>query len=101
MIAFVAWFVASVHAEDAWIVTQVDALRWPDAAAVTITLEKGDKVEVIVRDAKVARVRKGSDFGWVDLGLLSTLEIEAPLEPLDLGGLPDSLKLPTFPGASP
>lgn len=98
-----AWLVSFARAEDAWIVSNVELLRWPDKAHVTVSLEKGEKVEIMVRDAKIARVRRGTDFGWVDLGLLSATAVEAPPSdvPLSLEGLPADFKLPPLPGAAP
>lgn len=90
-----AWLVSFAHAEDAWIVSHVDLLRWPDKEHVTVSLDKGEKVEVLVRDASVARVRRGTDFGWVDLGLLSATEVEAPpAEPPPVDFKLPPLKLP-------
>ncbi len=74
-------------AEDNWVATDSDMKRWPDAEIVTGSLAVGDKVEVVFRDAKLVRVRKGSDFGWVSPSVLSASEVAAPAATMDLGGL--------------
>lgn len=85
-------------AEDNWVATASDMKRWPDAEIVTGALAVGDKVEVVFRDAKLVRVRKGSDFGWVSPAVLSATEVAAPSGGLGLGGL--SLPPLDLPGLS-
>lgn len=46
---------------------KVSALRWPGAAQVSLELEAGDEVEIVARgEGGLVRVRRGTDFGWVD-----------------------------------
>ena len=87
-------------AEDAWLLADVELLRWSDAVNVSTKLEQGAQVEVLVRDAKLARVRQGADFGWVQLSLLSATEVASvPDLPLSLDALPPGLTFPGLPGA--
>lgn len=69
-----------------------EALRWPDAAVVSLKLQKGDELELILQDGAKLRVRKGSDFGWIDAALTSPVKPEEPAAP----EAPPSL--PTLPG---
>jgi hypothetical protein len=118
-----ALFVTAAHAETAWISwSELTLVRWPEAAQLKATwtavdgaapaawpgtatpsgkVGKGDEVEVLVRDGSLARVRKGTDIGWVPAGALSATEVARPLElPFDLsGGLPPGLSFP--PPAAP
>ncbi len=88
------------HAEDAWLLADVELLRWSDAAYVSAKLDQGAKVEVLVRDATVARVRQGGDFGWVALSQLSAIEVPSvPDFPLSLDALPPGLTFPGLPGS--
>ncbi len=91
---------SSAHAEDAWLLADVELLRWSDATHVSAKLDRGAQVEVLVRDAKLARVRQGGDFGWVQLALLSATEVASvPEFPLSLDALPPGLTFPGLPGA--
>jgi len=86
-------------AEDNWVATESAMKRWPDAEIVTGSLAVGDKVEVVLRDSKLVRVRRGSDFGWVSPEVLSPTEVAAPGEGAGLGGLSlPPLQLPGLPG---
>lgn len=80
-------------AEDLWVILPVDAVRWPDGAAVAVKLGTGDQVEVLLRDGDRVRVRKGTDFGWVAASALSVTPIDKPID-LSLPGAPD---VPTLP----
>ncbi len=63
---FSALLIPSVaQAEDAWILEDIEALRWPDAEQVSVVLEPGDKVTVVYKADGMVRVRKGAEFGWV------------------------------------
>lgn len=99
MLLFLSVLTAA-HAEDAWLLADVDLRRWSDAAHISATLQRGAQVEVLVRDAKLARVRQGGDFGWVELSLLSATEV-APSPDLSrpLDALPPGLTLPGLLGA--
>ncbi|MBM4366137.1 MAG: hypothetical protein FJ102_07965 [Deltaproteobacteria bacterium] len=86
-------------AEDNWVATESDMKRWPDAEIVTGSLAVGDKVEVVFRDSRLVRVRKGSDFGWVSPAVLSPSEVAAPSDGAGLSGLSlPPLELPGLPG---
>ena len=58
-------FSGEVLAEDAWVIEPQQALRWPDAELVSLTLEAADQVVVVYRLESLTRVRKGADYGWV------------------------------------
>ncbi|MFZ5475855.1 MAG: hypothetical protein ACOZNI_03695 [Myxococcota bacterium] len=58
-------FVRAALADTMWAVEPAQGVRWPEVAAVTVTLAAGDEVEVLARRGDLARVRKGTDFGWV------------------------------------
>lgn len=65
---------APAHAESRWAVAASDGARWPEAALpVTVHLVIGDEVEVLATAGALTRVRKGTDFGWVQTGLLSAV----------------------------
>ncbi|MBN1336474.1 MAG: hypothetical protein JXB39_10980 [Deltaproteobacteria bacterium] len=75
-------------AEDAWTTRAVDALRWPGQEVVSVRLEAGSRVVVVVRDDTMVRVRHEADYGWVPLDALSAeppadLPPEAPAAPDD------------------
>lgn len=65
-------------AEDAWLLRAVEAQRWPDAPAVSLSLAAGDKVAVLYRADGLVRVRKEDGYGWVPEDALSST---APVEP--------------------
>ena len=75
-------------AEDAWLQTDIQALRWPDAQNISARLQEGDQVVVIYRTEDLVRIRKGSDFGWVPPSALSDQDPEA--EPLEEALEPDA-----------
>jgi hypothetical protein len=64
-------FLPLALAETMWANAPAQGVRWPDAAAVTVTLAAGDEVDVVVKKGELARVRKGTDFGWVPQSVLS------------------------------
>ena len=46
-------------------------LRWPDSKETSLELKKGDTVEIVATgDNGLVRVRKGTDFGWIDASKL-------------------------------
>ncbi len=61
-------------------------VRWPGEKGVSVTLKEGEEVEVVAENAdkSLVRVRKGTDFGWVDATMLTAQAS------LDLGGLLDA-----------
>jgi len=59
---------------NAWATDSVDMQRFAGADTKVGTLSSGDKVEVLVIDGDLARVRKEVIFGWVPLDKLSTDE---------------------------
>lgn len=77
---FLIWVLCAL-AEDRWATEEVQGVRWPDSAAVTVKLAANDRVEVLVVEGEKARVRKGADFGWVDVAKLTTTEPAKPTEP--------------------
>jgi hypothetical protein len=91
------FLVSLCFAETNWTTGATTGTRWPDVAAVSLTLAAGDEVEVVLRDGDKVRVRKGSDFGWVASGALTSQE---PPPPIDLSslGLPSPTDLPELPG---
>lgn len=91
---YLLWFLLA-HAETLYAVGAVEAVRWPDATAVSLRLAPGDEVEVLVRDGGKVRVRRGTDFGWV---AEAALQAEPPaVEPPPAEGAPP----PTEPPPSP
>jgi len=75
----------AVHAEDAWTTREVELLRWPEsvleAPPVTATAAEGDKLEIVLEDGAVVRVKKGTDFGWVPSDALTKDAPEGEEEP--------------------
>ncbi len=71
----IALFGALALADDAWLIQDVDLLRWPDPSesreVVVAEGLTGDKVEILFRDTDLIRVRKGGDFGWVPASALT------------------------------
>ena len=61
-------------------------VRWPGEKGVSVTLKEGEEVEVVAENAEkgLVRVRKGTDFGWVDATMLTAQAS------LDLGGVLDA-----------
>ena len=70
-------------AEDRWATEDVQGHRWPDSTVVTVKLSANEQVEVLVVDGPLARVRKGADFGWVEVSKLATT---APAKPPPVDG---------------
>ena len=58
--------------EERYATAAVDLLRWPDGEVVSTALKEGDKVEIVVDDGALVRVRRGANFGWVRASALST-----------------------------
>jgi hypothetical protein len=75
------WLVTAALAEDNWVATAGDAVRWPGQPTVAMRLDVGDKVEVLARQGPLVRVRRGTDFGWVDAKAVSSSEIARPAAP--------------------
>lgn len=61
-------------AETLWAATAAEGVRWPEATAVSVSLQPGDEVEVLARQAGLVRVRKGVNFGWVKPDALTDVE---------------------------
>jgi hypothetical protein len=72
-------------AQNLYATQATSGVRWPGEKGVSLTLKEGEEVEVVAENADktLVRVRKGTDFGWVDATLLSAQA------PGDLGGLLD------------
>ena len=65
----------------------VDLTRFPDSAdTVTRSVASGEAVTLVVLDGDMARVRVGTDFGWVQFASLSALPPMAGLPALPGGG---------------
>ena len=60
---------------EAWTTREVPLHRWNDGAIVVATLEPSARVEVLVADGTLTRVRRGVDFGWIPSDAITT---EAP-----------------------
>ena len=91
---------SSARAEEAWVKADVALVRWLDSTVVTTSLTTGDKVDVLVHDGGKVRVRKGTDFGWMDAAGLSDTVVAKP-EPADLFALPGAAELPAIPSPTP
>jgi hypothetical protein len=48
-----------------WATTPLSGLRWPGAAAVSLSAEAGARLEVVAEEGDLLRVRLGTSFGWV------------------------------------
>lgn len=85
---------STAFADDAWLITNNDLVRWPDGDPVAVkALTEGAKVEILVADEALGltRVRSGIDFGWVPSDALTLDEPENAIAPA--GGLLDGLNL--------
>ena len=88
------------HAEDAWLARDAELLRWPDAKQISASFDEGTKVEVVVRDEALVRVRVGADFGWLPPDALLSEDpasVGEPDEPL-AGQSPDGDSAEAAPG---
>ncbi len=84
------------HAETLWARVATDGSRWPDAPTpVSLHLIVNDEVEVLVRQGALVRVRKGTDFGWVDVSTLTNME--PPKAPAEDGAGPVAPEAPPTP----
>jgi hypothetical protein len=64
----------------------VDLTRFPDTPEViTRSVAAAEAVTLVVLDGNVARVRVGTDFGWVDFDSLSALPPMPGLPPIPAG----------------
>lgn len=65
----------------------VDLARFPDnAEVVTRSVASGEAVTLVVLDGDIARVRVGTDFGWVAFASLSALPPMPGLPAVPTGG---------------
>ena len=69
----------------------VDLLRFPDAALTLTTLEPGAKLEILLVDGALVRVRKGVDIGWLPVAKVSATP------PAPALALPEAPAAPTLP----
>lgn len=91
---WICW-VAAALAEDLWTTGEVVAKRWADGAQTTVTLAPETKVEVVLRDRDLVRVRYNQDFGWVPAALLTNV---APAKPEGDAGATDLPGVTVRPG---
>lgn len=47
------------------------ALRWPGQELASFQVSVGDRLEVVLRQDDLIRVRRGTDFGWVSPSAVS------------------------------
>jgi len=66
----------SALAEDLEVQNDVEAKRWLDADMVSMSLSKGDTVQVVFRAEGRVRVKAGRDFGWVSEDRLAPAKVE-------------------------
>jgi len=79
-------------AEDAWLTSDADLVRWPDGEPIVVkSLVEGAKVEIVMEDEVLVRVRSGIDFGWIPASMLTEEKPENALLPA--GGLLEGLNL--------
>ncbi len=83
---FLVLLASLAFAQNLYATQATSGVRWPGEKGVSLTLKEGEEVEVVSENADktLLRVRKGTDFGWVDATLL------APQAPGDLGGVLDA-----------
>ncbi len=63
-------------AEDMEVQSDVEGKRWLDADIVSVSLTKGDKVQVVYRVDGNVRIKSGRDFGWVAEDKLAPAKVE-------------------------
>lgn len=56
----------------------VTLVRWLGDDATSASVDAGRRIEVVLEDGDMVRVRSGTDFGWVSRDKLTT---EAPEQP--------------------
>ena len=56
----------------------VACARWPGEKGISLALQAGDEVEVVAREGTLVRVRKGTEYGWVDQGALTPVASASP-----------------------
>jgi hypothetical protein len=89
------------RAEDAWLVRAVEARRWPDAPAISLSLATGDKVAVLYRADGLVRVRKETSYGWVPEDALTSQAPVLPDEEEGAGEGAGAVPAPEVPAEAP
>ena len=69
--------------EERYATAAVDLARWPGSDVISTALKAGDKVEIVVDDGDLVRVRRGAEFGWVKASALSDTAPEAEAPPAE------------------
>ena len=57
-----------------WTTEAVTLVRWPGTEGSSASIEAGRRIEVILQDGEQARVRSGTDFGWLPVSKVSATE---------------------------
>jgi hypothetical protein len=84
--------------EQAWLVEDATALRFPDAEVPGPELDANERVTVLFREGDLVRVRAGDEYGWVPSAKITTTAPEGatiPTEPppeFDMKALEELLK---------
>lgn len=88
VLAGLALAASPAYAETRWAASATDGTRWADATGgASLHLVTGDEVEVLSTTGAKVRVRKGTDFGWVDAAALTTTAPATP-NPAPADGVP-------------
>ena len=71
-----------------WATEPLKPVRWPGSTVTVTDIELNERVEVVLVDGDLVRIRKNLDFGWVPASALTAADptaIELPELELDLG----------------
>jgi hypothetical protein len=71
-----------------WATESLKPLRWPGSTVTVTEVAQDERVEVVLVDGGLVRIRKNLDFGWVPAASLTASDptaLEIPDLDLDLG----------------
>ena len=71
-----------------WATEPLKPVRWPGSTVTVTDVELNERVEVVLVDGDMVRIRKNLDFGWVPTSGLTAIDpitAELPELGLDLG----------------
>jgi len=61
-----------------WTTEAVSLTRWQGDDTTAASVDAGSKIQVVLEDGDMIRVRSGTDFGWISRDKLTTQEPTAP-----------------------